>query len=63
MSNRQGAFRHSSIPLLLLLLAFAFHIASPQSGTGALSPDKSVTPADAFSPRWSPCATQLRVPA
>ena len=34
MSNRQGAFRHSRIPLLLLLLAFAFHIASPQSGTG-----------------------------
>ncbi len=34
MSNRQGAFRHSWIPLLLLLLAFAFHIASPQSGTG-----------------------------
>jgi len=34
MSNRQGAFRHSWIPILLLLLALAFHIASPQSGTG-----------------------------
>ena len=34
MSNRQGAFHHSWIPLLLLLLALAFHLASPQSDTG-----------------------------
>ena len=58
MSNRQGAFRHSWIPLLLLLLAFAFHIASPSQAPVALLPDKSVTPADASFPRWSRCATQ-----
>src|ERR1700740_2378388 len=34
MDNRQRAFHPSWIPLLLLVLAFAFHLASPQSGTG-----------------------------
>ncbi len=34
MDNRQRAFRPSWIPLLLLVLAVAFHLASPQSGTG-----------------------------
>lgn len=34
MENRQGVFRHSWSPLLLLLLAFAFRLALPQSGTG-----------------------------
>jgi len=34
MGYRQGAFRFSWIPLLLLLLAFAFHLVYPQSGTG-----------------------------
>ncbi|MBV8114882.1 MAG: carboxypeptidase regulatory-like domain-containing protein [Silvibacterium sp.] len=34
MDSRQRAFHPSWIPLLLLLLALAFHLASPQSGTG-----------------------------
>ena len=34
MDSRQRPFSRSWIPLLLLLLAFAFHLASPQSGTG-----------------------------
>jgi len=34
MNDRHGFVRPSWIPLLLLLLAFAFHLASPQSGTG-----------------------------
>src|SRR5271170_4900726 len=34
MNDRHGFVRPCWIPLLLLLLAFAFHLASPQSGTG-----------------------------
>jgi hypothetical protein len=34
MNDRHGTLHHFWIPLLLLLLAIAFHLASPQSGTG-----------------------------
>jgi hypothetical protein len=34
MDNRQRAFRPAWVPLLILILAFAFQLASPQSGTG-----------------------------
>ena len=34
MDSRPRPFHPSWIPLLLLLLAFAFHLAAPQSGTG-----------------------------